>query len=364
MAQREGRPLRRRRYRLTHRYHGARKSSQLRRFRLRRLSSRQAREHAAEHFASCFDCLGDRDRLAGYLGIGVEVLVGAGMALEEVEAPIREPCVPADAPMATVDLKHSASSNAASPTLSNARSEPTPPPSNYHWPLDGRARDTPARYAPGGTMDTQVFRNETVNAGREQQKRQLLAETARPLFAERGFEQVSVAEIARTADVSEPTVFNYFPTKEDLVYSGLERFEDELRRDRLVAPPAKRSAGVRPLHPPASRLPRRRGRTVSSSAARDLADDPRPPSSRAADPRPLHRLTRQPDRRRIPRARRRPPPRRRSSRAHRRPPRPHRTRPPTHPRRRPRPPPPRPHHQDPPARRRSPSSNTDSATTG
>jgi AcrR family transcriptional regulator len=60
------------------------------------------------------------------------------------------------------------------------------------------------------------------------QTRQLIADTARRLFAERGFEQVSVVEVARAADVSEATVFNYFPTKEDLVYSGLERFEDEL----------------------------------------------------------------------------------------------------------------------------------------
>jgi AcrR family transcriptional regulator len=39
---------------------------------------------------------------------------------------------------------------------------------------------------------------------------------------------VSVAEIAREADVSEKTVFNYFPTKEDLVYWRLSTFEDEL----------------------------------------------------------------------------------------------------------------------------------------
>src|SRR5262245_58126739 len=63
---------------------------------------------------------------------------------------------------------------------------------------------------------------------KKQQTRQLIADTARRLFAERGFERVSVAEIAREANVSEPTVFNYFPTKEDLVYSGLERFEDDL----------------------------------------------------------------------------------------------------------------------------------------
>ena len=50
------------------------------------------------------------------------------------------------------------------------------------------------------------------------QTRELIAETARALFADRGFERVSVAEIARVADVSEKTVFNYFPTKEDLFY--------------------------------------------------------------------------------------------------------------------------------------------------
>lgn len=60
------------------------------------------------------------------------------------------------------------------------------------------------------------------------QTRQLLSDTARRLFAERGFEHVSVAEVAREADVAEATVFNYFPSKEDLVFSGLESFEDEL----------------------------------------------------------------------------------------------------------------------------------------
>src|SRR5436305_1607006 len=60
------------------------------------------------------------------------------------------------------------------------------------------------------------------------QMRWLIADTARRLFAERGFEQVPVAEIARAADVSEATVFNYFPTKEDLVYHRLEAFEEEL----------------------------------------------------------------------------------------------------------------------------------------
>jgi AcrR family transcriptional regulator len=58
--------------------------------------------------------------------------------------------------------------------------------------------------------------------------RRLIAETAARLFVERGFDAVPVAEVARAAEVSEATVFNYFPTKEDLVYQGMEAFEDEL----------------------------------------------------------------------------------------------------------------------------------------
>jgi AcrR family transcriptional regulator len=63
---------------------------------------------------------------------------------------------------------------------------------------------------------------------KKQRTRELIADTARQLFVERGFEHVSVAEIARVAEVSEKTVFNYFPTKEDLVYWRLESFEKEL----------------------------------------------------------------------------------------------------------------------------------------
>jgi AcrR family transcriptional regulator len=74
---------------------------------------------------------------------------------------------------------------------------------------------------------------------KKQRTRQLLSETARRLFSERGFEQVSVAQIAREADVSEQTVFNYFPSKEDLVYSGLETFEGQLLSAVRERPPGQ-----------------------------------------------------------------------------------------------------------------------------
>ena len=58
--------------------------------------------------------------------------------------------------------------------------------------------------------------------------RQLIAETARRMFTEHGFDAVPVTAIARAAEVSEATVYNYFPAKEDLVYQGMEAFESEL----------------------------------------------------------------------------------------------------------------------------------------
>ncbi len=63
---------------------------------------------------------------------------------------------------------------------------------------------------------------------KKQQTKQAIFEAARRLFAERGFDDVTVAEIASAAEVSEVTVFNYFPSKEDLFYGGMQFFEEEL----------------------------------------------------------------------------------------------------------------------------------------
>jgi AcrR family transcriptional regulator len=63
---------------------------------------------------------------------------------------------------------------------------------------------------------------------KKQQTQQAIYEAARRLFAERGFDRVTVAEVAHAANVSEVTVFNYFPTKEDLFYGGMHFFEEEL----------------------------------------------------------------------------------------------------------------------------------------
>ena len=89
---------------------------------------------------------------------------------------------------------------------------------------------------------------------KKQRTRQQIAETARRLFAERGFEAVTVAEIAREAEVAQATVFNYFPTKEDLFYSRLEAFEEE-----LLAAIREREPGQSVLDAFASFLLRQRG---------------------------------------------------------------------------------------------------------
>jgi AcrR family transcriptional regulator len=63
---------------------------------------------------------------------------------------------------------------------------------------------------------------------KKRRTRELISETARALFAQHGFDRVTIAEIARAAEVSEQTVFNYFPTKEDLIYWRLASFEEDL----------------------------------------------------------------------------------------------------------------------------------------
>jgi AcrR family transcriptional regulator len=74
---------------------------------------------------------------------------------------------------------------------------------------------------------------------KKQRTRELIADTARGLFLERGFDSVTVAEIARDADVDAKTVYNYFPSKPELFYYRLEEFEQA-----MVDAVREREAGV------------------------------------------------------------------------------------------------------------------------
>ncbi|MCK8677474.1 TetR/AcrR family transcriptional regulator [Streptomyces lichenis] len=62
---------------------------------------------------------------------------------------------------------------------------------------------------------------------KKRQTRQHISDTATLLFLQRGFDAVTIGEIARVADVSVNTVYNYFPAKEDLF---LDRTEDTVDR--------------------------------------------------------------------------------------------------------------------------------------
>lgn len=65
---------------------------------------------------------------------------------------------------------------------------------------------------------------------RKLQTRRAISEAAIALFVDRGFDHVSVAEVAVAAEVSKMTVFNYFATKEDLVLYRVEGLFDEPAR--------------------------------------------------------------------------------------------------------------------------------------
>ena len=71
--------------------------------------------------------------------------------------------------------------------------------------------------------------------------RQHIAEAAARLFAEHGYEQVTVREIARDAEVAEQTIYNYFQTKEHLVTD-----RDQHVQQRLVELIEARAIGVTP----------------------------------------------------------------------------------------------------------------------
>lgn len=60
--------------------------------------------------------------------------------------------------------------------------------------------------------------------------RETLAEAASELFLEQGYEATSVAEIAQRAGVSRSSFFNYFSSKSDVVWSGLDERIDACER--------------------------------------------------------------------------------------------------------------------------------------
>ncbi|MFI0989983.1 TetR/AcrR family transcriptional regulator [Streptomyces exfoliatus] len=86
-------------------------------------------------------------------------------------------------------------------------------------------------------------RGDGLRERKKERTRQALSDAAVALFLERGFDAVSVAEVAAAAEVSKPTLFRYFPAKEDLALHRFADHEDEAAR--VVV--AGRRTGTAPL---------------------------------------------------------------------------------------------------------------------
>ncbi|MEU6776369.1 TetR family transcriptional regulator [Streptomyces sp. NPDC046759] len=69
-----------------------------------------------------------------------------------------------------------------------------------------------------------------LRARKKQRMYQDVSDIAVRLFLERGFDAVSVAEVAAAAGISKPTLFRYFPAKEDLVLHRIADHEAEAAR--------------------------------------------------------------------------------------------------------------------------------------
>ncbi|MFG2862428.1 TetR/AcrR family transcriptional regulator [Streptomyces sioyaensis] len=78
---------------------------------------------------------------------------------------------------------------------------------------------------------------------KKRQTRQYISDVATGLFLERGFDAVTIAEIAGAAEVSVNTVYNYFPAKEDLFFDRSKGVADRLSRF-VRGRPAGESAAV------------------------------------------------------------------------------------------------------------------------
>jgi AcrR family transcriptional regulator len=114
---------------------------------------------------------------------------------ESPETVVREVPAPDDAEGETPALP-----GAATPAAPAAAAEP----------------EQPAR----GRRGRRALRGPGLRERRRQQTRATIIEAAAELFAERGFDAVSVVEIAQRAGVVEKTVFNHFPVKEGLVFEA------------------------------------------------------------------------------------------------------------------------------------------------
>jgi AcrR family transcriptional regulator len=111
--------------------------------------------------------------------------------------------------------------------------------------------------------------------------RERLQATTLALFAERGFDATTVAEIASRAGLTERTFFRYFADKREVLFTGQDVFEGMFVDHIVAAPPdtepfAVVAGAVRPSRPTSSRP------SAASSPSSARPSSTRPPASRSA----------------------------------------------------------------------------------
>jgi AcrR family transcriptional regulator len=113
---------------------------------------------------------------------------------------------------------------------------------DYHRAMNGRTVDWSALRSGRDEAPAGEGRRDR----KKREMRQQLTDTATEMFLDRGFDAVRVSEIAEACDVSEKTVFNYFPTKEALILDLSESTMDALRTDLAdsARPPLEAVLGI------------------------------------------------------------------------------------------------------------------------
>src|SRR5712691_10542131 len=92
---------------------------------------------------------------------------------------------------------------------------------------------------PPGTRPTGRRRSTGLRERKRARVRQELIDAAAALFAERGFDQVTVDEIAEAADVAPRTFYRYFPVKEDVATADLQETSVLLVEELAARPPGE-----------------------------------------------------------------------------------------------------------------------------
>jgi AcrR family transcriptional regulator len=87
-----------------------------------------------------------------------------------------------------------------------------------------------------GSVDTTTPRP-GLRERKKQQTRETIERVALELFAERGYDDTTLAEIAEAADISPRTIFSYFQSKEDILFCGEPSYVEKVGEILEQRPP-------------------------------------------------------------------------------------------------------------------------------